>query len=270
MWMSLTSVCANVVRLRHTNAARVRKQEHQERSVLGTARLCRSTALVGSRGITEKPIRTRASGRDDRRPSSRRAINTSMGRMLAQLAGECAEYLSIFGDNPQIRSTSSSSGKRASGALFRAYKLTCYNQRFPMADIRPFRALRYNLDMVTASQVVTQPYDKITPAMQKRYYAASPFNLVRIILGLREPGDNTTENVYTRAAAFGRQWRAEGILRQDSAPSIYAYSQAFTTPSGKRFERRGFIALGRVEDYAAKVVFRHEQTLAKPKADRLE
>ncbi len=63
---------------------------------------------------------------------------------------------------------------------------------------------------------------------------------------------------------------AEGILRQDSAPSIYAYSQTFTAPSGTKFERRGFIALGRVEDYSAKVVFRHEQTLSKPKADRLD
>src|SRR5438874_2361533 len=139
-----------------------------------------------------------------------------------------------------------------------------------MADIRPFRALRYNLQLVSASQVVTQPYDKITPAMQEKYYAASPYNLVRIILGRREDGDNTVENVYTRAAAFGRQWRDQGILQQDSQPSIYAYSQSFKAPSGKMFERRGFIALGRLEDYSAKVVYRHEQTLAKPKADRLD
>src|SRR5580765_847453 len=139
-----------------------------------------------------------------------------------------------------------------------------------MADILPFRALRYNLDKVTAAEVVTQPYDKITPAMQEHYYAASPFNLVRIILGRREPGDNTTDNVYTRAVAFGREWREKTIFRQDSSPCIYTYSQTFTAPSGKKFERRGFIALGRVEDYSAKVVFRHEQTLAKPKADRLD
>jgi uncharacterized protein (DUF1015 family) len=139
-----------------------------------------------------------------------------------------------------------------------------------MADIRPFRALRYNQKKVTAAQVVTQPYDKITPGMQERYYAASPFNLVRIILGRSQPGDNTTDNVYRRAAALSRQWRDEGILQQDSAPSIYPYSQTFTAPSSKNFERRGFIALGRVEDYSAKVVFRHEQTLAKPKADRLD
>jgi len=139
-----------------------------------------------------------------------------------------------------------------------------------MADILPFRALRYDLQRVTASQVVTQPYDKITPAMQAHYYAASPYNLVRIILGRREPDDNTNNDVYSRAAGYARQWRTEGILRQDSLPAVYAYSQTFTAPSGASFERRGFIALGRVEDYSAKVVHRHEQTLAKPKADRLD
>jgi uncharacterized protein (DUF1015 family) len=139
-----------------------------------------------------------------------------------------------------------------------------------MADIRPFRALRYNLQRVCPSQVVTQPYDKITPAMQDKYYAASPYNLVRIILGSRKDDDNTAENVYTRAAGFAKQWRNEGILQQDSEPSIYSYTQKFKAPSGKVFERRGFIALGRVEDYAAKIVYRHEQTLAKPKADRLD
>lgn len=139
-----------------------------------------------------------------------------------------------------------------------------------MADIRPFRALRYNPQRVSAEQVVTQPYDKISPAMQERYYAASPYNLVRIILGRHESGDNTVKNVYTRAAEYGRKWRQEGVLQQDEAPSIYSYSQTFRAPSGATFERRGFIALGRVEDYAAKVVYRHEQTLAKPKADRLD
>jgi uncharacterized protein (DUF1015 family) len=139
-----------------------------------------------------------------------------------------------------------------------------------MAEIRPFHALRYNLRRVSPAQVITQPYDKITPAMQERYYAASPYNLVRIILGRPATGDNTVDNVYTRAAEFGREWRAQGILQEDSSPSVYGYSQSFTASSGNKFERRGFIALGRVEDYSAKVVFRHEQTLAKPKADRLD
>ena len=139
-----------------------------------------------------------------------------------------------------------------------------------MADILPFSALRYNLQRVSASQVLTQPYDKITPAMRERYYAASPYNLVKIILGRSEAGDNTVENVYSRAAAYGREWLRAGILQEDPAPSIYSYSQTFKAPSGGSFERRGFIALGRVHDYSDRVVFRHEQTLSKPKADRLD
>jgi uncharacterized protein (DUF1015 family) len=142
-----------------------------------------------------------------------------------------------------------------------------------MADIHPFRAFRYVSDppRVSLSQVVTQPYDKITPTLQDRYYAASPYNLVRIILGRRESTDNPANNVYSRAASYFRDWRQQGILRQDALPSLYVYSQRFTLPgSSRELERGGFIALCRLEDYSAGIVFRHEQTLAKPKADRLD
>ena len=140
-----------------------------------------------------------------------------------------------------------------------------------MAHIIPFRALRYDSQQVSAAEVLTQPYDKITPAMQERYYAASPYNLVRIILGRREDKDNPEHNVYSRAASYFREWRQRCILRQDSDPSLYTYSQTF--PGGSTsgaLERHGFIALGRLEEYSTGVVFRHEQTLAKPKADRLD
>jgi uncharacterized protein (DUF1015 family) len=140
-----------------------------------------------------------------------------------------------------------------------------------MAHISPFRALRYDKTRLAVPQVVTQPYDKITAAMQDRYYAASPYNLVRIILGKEQAAHHSGDNRYTRAAEFFRDWRRQGIFLQDPQPSIYLYVQRFTiSGSSTEFERRGFIALGRVEDYSAGTVFRHEQTLAKPKADRLE
>jgi uncharacterized protein (DUF1015 family) len=140
-----------------------------------------------------------------------------------------------------------------------------------MADILPFRAYRYDRQRVSPQQVVTQPYDKINPALQDRYYKASPYNLVRIILGRKEVEDNPANNVYSRAAGYFDQWRREGIFRRDAEPSLYIYSERFTPPgSSTELERRGFIALGRIEDYSAGVVFRHEQTLAKPKADRLD
>lgn len=142
-----------------------------------------------------------------------------------------------------------------------------------MATIVPFRALRYDPARVSLSEVVTQPYDKITPEMQSRYYDLGPYNLVRIILGRRQPADDDRDNIYSRAANYFLDWRKKGIFLQDAHPSIYLYHQRFSRPddpSSPAIERQGFIALGRIEDYDAGIVFRHEQTLAKPKADRLQ
>jgi uncharacterized protein (DUF1015 family) len=140
-----------------------------------------------------------------------------------------------------------------------------------MARVYPFRAWRYNPSVVRLDDVVTQPYDKISPAMQQAYYQRSPYNLVRVILGMPELFDaERGESVYTRAARDFRSWREQGILVQEKDPCIFAYSQRFTVPGTEIVkERRGFIAIGKVHEYAEKVVFRHEQTLSKPKGDRL-
>jgi uncharacterized protein (DUF1015 family) len=140
-----------------------------------------------------------------------------------------------------------------------------------MARIYPFRAWRYNPSTVRLGDVVTQPYDKISPAMQQAYYQRSPFNLVRIILGLPELFDaERGESVYTRAARDFKAWREQGVLIQEKEPCVFAYSQRFKVPGTDIVkERRGFIALGKLHDYSEQVVFRHEQTLSKPKSDRL-
>lgn len=140
-----------------------------------------------------------------------------------------------------------------------------------MAYIFPFRAWRYNPSSVRLEDVVTQPYDKISPSMQEAYYQRSPFNLVRIILGKPEQSDaERGESVYTRAARDFSAWRKQGVLAQEKGPCIFAYAQRFKVPGTEVIkERRGFIALGQLHNYAEKVVFRHEQTLSKPKSDRL-
>ncbi|MGA2350671.1 MAG: DUF1015 domain-containing protein [Terracidiphilus sp.] len=145
------------------------------------------------------------------------------------------------------------------------------SKTFLMARIYPFRAWRYNPSAVRLDDVVTQPYDKITPAMQQAYYDRSPYNLVRIILGKPELFDaEQGENVYTRAGRDFRAWREEGVLVQEKDPCIFAYSQRFKVPGTEIVkERRGFIAIGKLHDYSEKVVYRHEQTLSKPKGDRL-
>jgi uncharacterized protein (DUF1015 family) len=139
-----------------------------------------------------------------------------------------------------------------------------------MARIYPFRALRYNLAQVAAQDVVTQPYDKISPAMQAAYYRRSPYNLVRIILRMPELFDKEGD-LYANAARDFKAWRAAGVLAQERQPCVFAYAQRFAVPGqdGAVQERRGFIALGELYEYSREVVFRHEQTLSRPKSDRL-
>ena len=140
-----------------------------------------------------------------------------------------------------------------------------------MAQIYPFQPYRYTPKAGPADRLVTQPYDKITPVMRSRYLGLSPYNLVRIILGERAASDSDSDNVYTRAAGHLQEWIASGILARDGEPGVFPYFQEFTVPdTGERLVRKGFIALGAVEDYSAGVVHRHEQTLSGPKQDRLQ
>jgi uncharacterized protein (DUF1015 family) len=140
-----------------------------------------------------------------------------------------------------------------------------------VAIVKPFQAYRYSSKAGDPSRLVTQPYDKISPDLEARYLAASPYNLVRIILGERFDSDNESKNVYTRAADAFHDWIRGGILTQDGQPAFYSYSQEFEVPdTGERAMRAGFIGLGKLEDYSAGVIFRHERTLSGPKKDRLE
>ncbi len=140
-----------------------------------------------------------------------------------------------------------------------------------MAEIFPFRAVRYDAGRVALEDVLTQPYDKITAEMTERYSAASPYNFVSIEKGKILPSDSAENNVYTGASTALEAWLAEGVMVEDAEPAIYAYSQDYkVAEASERLERRGFIALGRLADYEEGVVFRHEHTLTGPKADRLE
>jgi uncharacterized protein (DUF1015 family) len=140
-----------------------------------------------------------------------------------------------------------------------------------LASVKPFQPFRYSIKAGDPAKLLTQPYDKISPPMQARYLAQSPYNLVRVILGERRDSDTESDNVYTRAARHLEDWMRDGILARDPAPGFYAYFQDFEVPdSGERLTRKGFIGLGKVEDYSAGIVHRHEQTLSGPKKDRLQ
>ncbi len=139
-----------------------------------------------------------------------------------------------------------------------------------MAEIRGFRGFRYDLGTVgSLSDVVAPPYDVIGPELQQKLYDLSPHNAIRLELTKDEPGDDETENKYTRAGQTLRNWIAEDALRQDTARSLYVYEQEFEA-EGKTYTRRGFFARVRLEPFGTGRIFPHEQTMSGPKADRLK
>jgi uncharacterized protein (DUF1015 family) len=139
-----------------------------------------------------------------------------------------------------------------------------------MADIQPFRGVLYDTQRVKPDEVLTQPYDKITSAMQERYQKLSPYNLVHIELGKEAPGDSESDNKYTRARDSYQAWLREGVLRRAAKPALYYLEQTFAAPdgSGKR-TRKALIARVRLHRWDEGVILPHEHTLSKPKADRL-
>ncbi len=142
-----------------------------------------------------------------------------------------------------------------------------------MAVIKPFRGIRYNPDRVGPLQsVVSQPYDRISDELQARYYDLSPYNIVRIIQGRAAPGDDPARaegpNVYTRALEHYRGWLAEGALRREESPALYAYEQSFTV-EGRAYRRLGMIAAVKLAAFDEGIILPHERTHAGPKADRL-
>lgn len=135
-------------------------------------------------------------------------------------------------------------------------------------EIRPFKALRFDAAVVgDVGKCLAPPYDVIDQARQNRLYEKSEYNIVRIIKGKTTSADGPANNQYTRAAKFLNDWVANGVLKADPAEAIYAYVQDFEL-EGKKLQRSGFVALGKLYPFGAQV-HPHENTLDAPKADRL-
>lgn len=138
-----------------------------------------------------------------------------------------------------------------------------------MADVQPLRGIRYAKEAVEdLGQVVTPPFDVISPEEQARYYARHPHNMIRLELGLGQESDTMLDNRYSRAAAAFAEWRNDGILSQEVAPCYYLYQQVFRYGE-QTFTRTSLLARVRLEPWSVKVVLPHELTMSKPKADRL-
>lgn len=140
-----------------------------------------------------------------------------------------------------------------------------------MADIASFAGIHYDPERVPVHDVIAPPYDVLSSAQQDALYARHPDNIVRLILSREEPGDTPGADRYSRAAAFLRDRRAQGVLIQDPEPGLYEYHQIFRHPldPGRSVRRLTlFVALALVP-YEQGVVLPHEETHPKAKADRM-
>jgi uncharacterized protein (DUF1015 family) len=128
-----------------------------------------------------------------------------------------------------------------------------------MADVQPFRALRYDASKVELEDVVAPPYDVIDEAERARLAARSPLNVVEVDL---PPS-------YAEAARAFEEWRERGVLVREEEPAIWVLCQEFAAPGGGRATRTGFFARVRVDEYGPGRIRPHERTHAGPKEDRL-
>jgi uncharacterized protein (DUF1015 family) len=137
-----------------------------------------------------------------------------------------------------------------------------------MADVQPFRALRYDPARVDPARAIAPPYDVISPELQADLYARSPHNIIRIEYGEQSPGDTAGDSRYTRAASALRDWRQADVLRRENEPALYHYRLGFEW-DGERHERDHIFGVVRLEEWEKGVVKAHEHTLSGPKQDRL-
>ena len=142
-----------------------------------------------------------------------------------------------------------------------------------MANLRPFHGVLYNQESVgNIRDVVGPPYDVIDTGAQKALYARHPHNVIRLELGLDQPGDGPSENRYTRAAQHLQAWLEKDVLRRDPQPAIYPCMIDYRVPGQDAGQGRGvlkgFLAVMELEEFGAGRVLPHENTRAAAKNDR--
>ncbi len=129
----------------------------------------------------------------------------------------------------------------------------------PVAEVKPFRAVRYGSRAGSLDSLVAPPYDVISPRERDEFAARSPHNVVHLTL----PED---------AAEAGRLWRAwqsDGTLTQEEEAGFWWLSQDYVGPDGVARTREGLAATLRAEPYESRVVLPHERTHRGPKEGRL-
>ncbi|MGD8970404.1 MAG: DUF1015 domain-containing protein [Desulfobacterales bacterium] len=138
-----------------------------------------------------------------------------------------------------------------------------------MAEVIPFRGMFYNPDKVNnLADVITPPFDVISDTEQEVFYARSPFNVVRLILGKASADDTPSDNPHSRAADYLQSWLTDRLLVRDSVPAFYLTTLDFVIDK-RPVTRAGLIAVVRLAPFDAGVILPHERTFTNVKSERL-
>ena len=143
-----------------------------------------------------------------------------------------------------------------------------------MSTIIPFQGTMYDRKVVgDVREVVAPPYDIIDAAGQKALHDRHPQNIIRLELGLDQPGDGPTNNRYTRAAGTLHDWLRSGALKRDAHPTLYyhtiEYTPPYSQPGAPTRILKGFLATVKLEALDSGHIYPHENTRAAAKTDRL-
>jgi uncharacterized protein (DUF1015 family) len=136
-----------------------------------------------------------------------------------------------------------------------------------MARLEPFAGYRYDPVKVMIDDVVAPPYDVVGPVERADLAARSPWNAIEV--ELPEPDDETGLDRYEHAGAVFRRWVEDGILVRDAAPTFSVYRMTYEDDDGRRRSTTGVIGALGLDTEGRGDVLPHEETMPKPKGDRL-
>lgn len=134
-----------------------------------------------------------------------------------------------------------------------------------MAEIKPFKGLRYTEKAGEIKNLCCPPYDIVSGEQRQRLIEKNEYNIIRLELPTTEAGEDITP--YREAAGTLRSWINDGVLKRDEKEGIYIYEMEFSA-FGKSHKVKGFVSLVKAEPFEKGIILPHEETLSKAKADR--
>ncbi len=132
-----------------------------------------------------------------------------------------------------------------------------------MAEIKPFRAWRYNTDLLDKIDLLTSPlFDVVSEKYRKKLYEED-YNSIHLSVPKEDDPEMNVAKTLT-------DWKEQGVIQQDELPAFYIYYQYFTL-SGEDTEycRKGFISYIKLYDWDENVLLRHENTMPFSVKDRM-